>query len=168
MKPASGNAPAGAAKDTVGAERTPWRPKILLAVLLAAVLGLVAGMLLQQDGLLRAQEDAALANKALIGARAEAMLSAAVIEAQSGRYEMARQRASDFYTGLQRQLLPSLGQEQQAAARRMLSERDSVITALARNDPAAAGDLASILTRLRELTQELKPDSSAVGTAPRE
>ncbi len=132
----------------------------------AALLGFLAGFLVQVSRLSSAQDQLARTTRALHAARLEAALSAAVIEAQSGRYEAARQRASNFYTGLQRQLLPVIPAEQQAEARVLLSERDSIITSLARSDPTSSGVLASVLVRLRETTRRAQLDSSPVLNEP--
>ncbi|HYW32219.1 MAG TPA: hypothetical protein VE869_11975 [Gemmatimonas sp.] len=132
----------------------------------AALVGCLAGFLIQLSRVNSAQDDLTQTTRALHAARLEAALGAAVIEAQSGRYEVARQRASDFYTGLQRQLLPVIAADQQADARAMLSERDSIITSFARSDPASSGVLASVLARLRETIHDAGLDSTSVTNAP--
>ena len=132
----------------------------------AALLGFLAGFLLQRARVNGARDDLAQTTRALHAAQLEAVLGAAVIEAQSGRYETARQRASDFYTGLQRQLLPVIAGEQQEKTRTMLSERDSIITSLARSDPTSSGALASVLVRLRETLRRTPLDSIAVSDTP--
>ena len=141
-----------------------WRSALWIGT--AALLGLVAGFLLQYTQLDRARRQVADASAALQAARLEATLSAAVIEAQSGRFEVARQHASDFYTGLQRRLLPVLNGAPQGEVRIMLAERDSIITSLARNDPASPGTLTGVLVRLRETVHRAALDSSNVPGAP--
>jgi len=89
-----------------------------------------------------------------------------VIEAQSGRLEVARQHASEFYTGLRRRLLPVLNGAPQEDMRTMLAERDSIITSLARNDPASPGTLTGMLVRLRETVHRAALDSLIVPGAP--
>lgn len=131
---------------------------------LAGAVGLIVGVLLQQGRVREARADATAADRALQAARLEATLSAAVIEAQSGRYEVARQRASDFYTGVQRQLLPVLTDDERAEARQMLTTRDSLITSLARNDPASSGALAAALVQFRETVRRAGLDSSTVSS----
>ena len=132
----------------------------------AALLGFLAAFLLQRARVNGARDDLAQTTRALHAAQLETVLGAAVIEAQSGRYETARQRASDFYTGLQRQLLPIIAGEQQKATRVMLSERDSIITSLARGDPTSSGVLASVLVRLRETLRRTPLDSISVTDTP--
>ncbi len=132
----------------------------------AALLGFLAGFLLQNGQVNRARQQVVATSAALQAARLEATLSAAVIEAQGGRFEVARQQASDFYTGLQRRLLPVIDAGSQAEVRTMLADRDSIITALARNDPASTGTLAGVLTRLRETVRRAALDSSKVPGTP--
>ncbi len=138
-----------------------WRSALWIAS--AAALGFVAGFLLQAARLNQAQQQIADASAALHAARLEATLSAAVIEAQGGRFEMSRQLASDFYSGLQRQLLPVIEGAPQSEARAILAERDSIITALARNDPSSPGTLESVLLRLRRTVQRAELDVRPVG-----
>lgn len=137
-----------------------------LWVSVAALLGLLVGYLVQYARVQSLQDDLTTSTRALDAAQLEATLSGAVIEAQSGRYEVARQRASDFYTGLQRRLLPAMESEQQTEARLMLAERDSIITSLARNDPTTSGSLALVLVRFRETIRLAAPDSAAIAPQP--
>ena len=142
------------------------RARAAVWIAAAALLGFLAGFLLQRARVNGAGDDLDQTTRALHAARLEAVLAAAVIEAQSGRYETARQRASDFYTGLQRQLLPIIAGEQQKKTRVMLSERDSIITSLARGDPTSSGVLASVLVRLRETLRRTPLDSISVTDTP--
>jgi hypothetical protein len=80
--------------------------------------------------------------------RLEATLGAATIEAQRGSYEIARQLASDFFTGLQAELARADAHRQQEF-REILQQRDSMITALSRSDPQAGSMLAQLFTRYR-------------------
>ena len=88
-----------------------------------------------------------------------------MIEAQSGRFEVARQHASEFYTGLRRRLLPVLNGAPRGDVQTMLAERDSIIALLARDDPASAGTLTGVLVRLRETVHRAALDSSNVSGA---
>jgi hypothetical protein len=141
------------------AKRAPGMSRTPLWIAGAAVLGFLVGFLWQYTGASRARGDAEAATQALHAARLEATLSGAVIDAQGGRYEVARQRASDFYSGLQRELLPLLQGEAADEARRTLDGRDSVITALARNDPAMTGVLVEELARFRRTVSSTGLDS---------
>ncbi len=160
MSPATPNS---AARDT---SSSPHRWRSALWIGSGALLGLLVGVLLQYARVERAQQQVADASAALQAARLEATLSAAVIEAQGGRFEVARQHASDFYTGLQRRLLPVTDGAPQSELRTMLAERDSIITALARNDPASPGTLEGVLIRLRQTVHRAALDSSNVPGTP--
>ena len=152
------------ARDTPSPSTPRWRSALWIGA--AALLGFLGGFLLQYAQVDRARQLVAESNAALQAARLEATLSAAVIEAQSGRYEVARQHASDFYTGLQRRLLPVIDGAPQEEARAMLAERDSIITSLARNDPASPATLADVLVRHRETVRDAALDSSKVPGSP--
>jgi hypothetical protein len=154
---------AGAAPS---AGRSATRTRTALWVVVAALLGLLVGYLVQYARVQSLQRELVSSTRSLEAAQLEAMLSGAVIEAQSGRYELARQRASDFYTGLQRRLVPAMAAEQLTEARVMLSERDSIITSLARNDPTTSGSLALVLVRFRETVRHFSADSSVVVGRP--
>ncbi len=162
------------AESSIGAQRTPlrdaaspshrWRRALWIAI--AAVAGFLVGFLLQYARVNSAQRQIAEYSAALQGARLEATLSAAVIEAQSGRFDVARQYASDFYTGLQRRLLPIVDDAPQNDVRSMLAGRDSIITSLARNDPASPGMLGGVLIRLRETVRRAALDASNMPGTP--
>ena len=90
-------------------------------------------------------------------ARLEAMLAIAVTEAQRGDYERARQQASTFYTEAQRSVTAaraSVGSDATLALpeeslRQVLQTRDSTVTLLSRNDPAATAALIRQLAAYR-------------------
>lgn len=107
------------------------------------------------------------AARALEAARLEATLSGAVIEAQQGSYELGRERASVFFSGLQRFLAPSLDAQSASEARQLLGQRDVIITSLARNDPASASVLARLLTQYRQLVRHAALDSALAVPAAR-
>ena len=78
----------------------------------------------------------------------ETQIAAAAINADRGEYEPSRQTASDFFNSLRSQI--DRGQDSDLSAfqrnkmRVLLSQRDEVITLLARSDPAAADRLSDI------------------------
>ena len=88
-------------------------------------------------------------------AQLKTTLSAAVIDVQRGQYEPARQLTSDFYTHLRREVdtdnasLFSAGQRE--GLRSLLSERDELITLLARSDPAATDRLFNVYSTYNKL-----------------
>ena len=89
-------------------------------------------------------------NRELRLARLEGMLALAVIEAQRGNSERARQEASAFYTEAQRAVTAaraSAGRdatltEPEETLRQILQGRDSTVTLLSRSDAAATTMLA--------------------------
>lgn len=80
--------------------------------------------------------------------RLEATLGAATVEAQRGSYEPSRQFASDFFTGLQRDIGDAPASST-AALRSILSQRDAVITGLSRADPQSGNVLADLFEQYR-------------------
>lgn len=83
-------------------------------------------------------------------------LAAAIVNVQRGEYEPARQITSDFYTNLRTQIDAENSSvftpTQREKLRPMLTERDDVITLLARSDPAAAERLFAIYSSYKKLT----------------
>lgn len=75
-------------------------------------------------------------------------LANAAISAQRGEYEIARQRASEFFTSLReeadRDSGAVLGVNQRETVENILDQRDETITLIARNDPAAADKLSDL------------------------
>jgi hypothetical protein len=145
------------------------REKLILTV--AAMLVLVfAGLALWQ----RATAGAAERRLAAVGTelalqRHESTLALAAIEAGRGSYELARQLASDFFTGLQAEL----GQAPEAARaelQQLQQQRDGMITALSRSDSQAAPQLVQLLIRFRialgEPVGPQQPAMSAPADAP--
>jgi hypothetical protein len=132
---------------------------IVVAAIVGLMVGAVAMFAWQRPRATRLQHTASYASRALPAARLEATLASAVIQAQDGHYELARQGASSFFTGLQRHLAPVITGEGANATRQMLARRDPTITALARNDPASSSVLAETLTQFREITRRAGLDS---------
>lgn len=115
----------------------------------ALILGLVLGTVAQLARGERLERRAADGARALTAARVEVALAGAVVEAQAGSYELARQRTSEFYTGLQRRLAPLLAGPAAGGAQRLLVQRDAVVTLLARSDPASVSVLRRLWTDYR-------------------
>jgi len=82
-------------------------------------------------------------------------LGAAMVNVQRGDYEPARQTTSDFYTNLRSQIDAGSASvftpSQREKLRPLLTERDAVITLLARSDPAAADRLFVIYSSYKRL-----------------
>lgn len=80
----------------------------------------------------------------------ESTLARAALLARQGEYEAAREAASQFFTELNRAVITSAGSTAQLEGRRAaLTDRDAIITMLARSDPAAADRLAELYMAFR-------------------
>ena len=92
-------------------------------------------------------------------------LSAAALDARRGDYEPARKSMSDFFTALSTELDrgedSALDQAQQNAVRPLLTQRDELITLLARSDPAAADRLSNLDAAYRKATGNTQTSSSS-------
>ena len=89
------------------------------------------------------------AQKELRLCRLELTLASATINARRGEYEPARQATSDFFTTLHGQVdlgnNPSdLTTQQKDGLKPLMTDRDNLITLLARSDPAAADRLSDL------------------------
>ena len=86
-------------------------------------------------------------------------LAAAVIDVQRGHYEPARQLTSDFYTNLRRQINGDnqslFTPAQREGLRSLLTERDELITLLARSDPAAPHRLVNVYSTYNKLANNV-------------
>lgn len=83
----------------------------------------------------------------------ELALARAAVLARHGDYEAARGAASEFFTGLNRQVIAA-GENGHTSAdvlRAWLTDRDEIITLLARSDPAAGDKLAALYMSYRSL-----------------
>ena len=86
----------------------------------------------------------------------EATLGAAAVEADRGSHEASRQLASDFFTGLQRDISRAPAESREALSA-LLAERDATITMLSRADPEARHQLGRMFLRYRlALGREVK------------
>jgi hypothetical protein len=134
---------------------------VLIAVASAA-LAFAMGALWQYTIARDHAEERAVAERELAFTTLEAMLGAATIEAQRDSHEISRQLASDFFSGLQRELGRASG-ERRAAFEGILEQRDAMITALSRSDPQAGAMLAQLFTRYRiAMGKPVGPDRGAV------
>lgn len=103
----------------------------------------------------RAVEQRDAAQRGVRLAQLENKIAAAVIDVERGKYEPARQRLSEFYTNLRRQLETDSGYlftaSQRAGLTSLLAERDELITLLARSDPAATDRLFAVYSTYNKL-----------------
>jgi hypothetical protein len=137
--------------------------RVPLFVAAGVVVGLLIGFAWQhfqgagqRSALQRAEHE-------LVFLRLEATLGAATVEAGRGGYETARQRASEFFTGLQQELGRAPANAQ-PALREILDRRDTMITALSRNDPQSGPLLAQLYFRYRSAFG--RPVGPGEGTLP--
>ena len=88
-------------------------------------------------------------------------LASAVIDARQGRYEPARQAASDFFTNLGTEIARGpdsvFNETQRNNLRSMFAVRDDTITLLARSDPASADRLVELYNTYRQATGIASP-----------
>lgn len=96
----------------------------------------------------RLQGELEMTRRQLEFSRLEAKLGAATLEARRGSYEVSRQIASDFYTGLQ-QRIEATPDEARRHFTAVLDRRDDVITGLSRSEDAAGLLLSDLYLRWR-------------------
>jgi len=101
------------------------------------------------------------ANRELKAVLLKSQIAAAALYGKRGEYEKSRQTASDFFNavGSRMNSAEGAGPGEQDALRKLLAERDDVITLLARSDPAGVEKLFTLEYQLRQAI----PDAS-VGT----
>lgn len=91
--------------------------------------------------------------------RTQNALVSAFIDAQLGDYEPARQAVSDFFTFLRAEIDrgddAALSPAQREGAQRLFSQRDEIITLLARSDPAAVDRLSNLYGLYRNSSYHL-------------
>lgn len=100
------------------------------------------------------------AQQALRLSRIENRLARAAIDARRGDYEPARAAASAFYTELRMEIDrddSALPPPPHDALQSLLSDRDEMITLLARNDPAVAERLSQAHVSYREAVGRASP-----------
>jgi hypothetical protein len=91
------------------------------------------------------------------------LLASSAIDAQRGEYEPARQEASNFFTTLREQLDKgetdaTLTSPQRDGLKALLTQRDDLITLLARSDPAAAPRLFDMHVAYRKAFLSQPPE----------
>ena len=126
--------------------KIPWKRITVYAVL--AVGFFLMGLIPMALRARQYAEDREAAQHEVRLKQMETQLAAAVINADRGEYEPARQTASDFFTLLRNQIdrgsESDLSSLQRDRLKDLLSQRDDVITLLARSDPAAVNYLSDI------------------------
>lgn len=122
--------------------------KLLLGGVIATVLAFLIGFGWQYTRAEKLQQELQTTSHELTFERLEALLAAATIEAENGNYEIARQLASDFFTGLQADM-----ESAPEAARQSLgviaAQRDVIITAASRADPQTSSLIGQLYNTFR-------------------
>lgn len=102
-----------------------------------------------------ASRSLAKAEQQLILVQMQNSLASATIDAWRGDYESARQYASDFFTAVRTEIDKGVGSAFSPAQREgvlpLLTQRDEMVTLLARSDPAAAARLPDLYSAYREI-----------------
>ncbi len=122
--------------------------RTIIWVIAAAVLAFLAGFGWQYARADRLDERLTNTTRLLTESRIEASLATALIDAQQGNYELARQRASEFFTGLGQQQR-TLGADAPPKFASLLPHRDATITMLSRSSPDAVELLRRLYTEYR-------------------
>jgi hypothetical protein len=142
---------------------TPLGKRILMYVLLLAI-GFLLGLVPMWLTARQRSKELETTRVELRQTQMRSSLSAAALDARRGDYEPARAAMSDFFTALSDELGrgedSALNQTQQEAVRPLLTQRDEIITLLARNDPAAADRLSNLDASYRKATATAAPQSS--------
>jgi hypothetical protein len=140
----------------ISALAIPWRRVALYATIASGffLLGFVP-MWVKTTWAIE-QRDAAQRGVRL--AQLENTLAAAMIDVQRGHYEPARQLTSDFYTDLRREVDDDNGSlfdtSQREALKSLLTERDELITLLARSDPSATDRLFAVYSTYNKVANK--------------
>jgi hypothetical protein len=141
-----------------GLSTIPWK-KIAVYLICAAAIFLVGFIPMWVKAHQYAGEREA-AQQELRLKQMENQLAEAVINAQRGEYEPARQTASDFFTSLRGQLdggqKSDLSASQREKVRVLLSQRDEIITLLARSEPAAVERLSDIYVSYQKAMNDVE------------
>ena len=120
------------------------------------VIGFLLGLLPMWLNAHRTAKELETTRAELLRTQMRSALSAAALDARRGDYEPARKAASDFFTAVNTELDrgedSALDQTQQNAVRPLLTQRDEIITLLARSDPAAADRLSNLDAAYRKAT----------------
>lgn len=138
------------------ARRVVW---IVVAVILAFALGAGWQYLQAREASSELEET----QRTLALLRLESTLASAAIDAQLGNYELARRRASGFFTDLQ-QSIAQLPADGRGAFQQLLGQRDATITMLSRGDPQSASVLTRAYVELRGALERAIPRPAATGT----
>jgi hypothetical protein len=142
------------------------REKVVLALAGILVLALLGLLVVQRTRTGQAETELERTRTLLSLQRHESTLAVVAIEAGRGSFEIARQLASDFFSGLQGDV-DRAPEDAREAFRAILAQRDPMITALSRSDAQAAPQLVQLLMRYRlALGERVGPQTPAAAPAP--
>jgi hypothetical protein len=122
--------------------------KIILGGVLATLAAFLIGFVWQNSRARSFEGELETTRTELTFERLEGTLAAATIEADRGNYEIARQLASDFFTGLQREI-GRAGEQRHLELQAISNQRDAIITAASRSDPQTGSLLAQLYSTYR-------------------
>ncbi len=103
-------------------------------------------------------EEHEVTKKALTRSEISNLISKAIVDARRGEYETARQNTSDFFTKLNAEIEKAENsaypQAQNEKLKTVFTDRDAIITLLARRDPASVERLSDINLAYRQALGE--------------
>lgn len=141
--------------------------KLLLYAAAGIIVAFLIGYLWQNTRARGFEQQLAQSNTELIFKKLETKLAAATIEADRGNYEIARQLASEFFTGLQADMSRAPEDHKQELTA-IMGQRDAVITAASRSDPQTSSHLAQLYNTYRvtfgDAPVSLQPAPAATST----
>jgi type II secretory pathway pseudopilin PulG len=130
------------------------RGRWVLAIVILLVAAYLAGFIPWWQKTRAANAQLQKTEHALTAMRMTKDLGSAAIDARRGAYEPARQEASTFFTAANFEISQGDGSSLSAAQRQdlgpLLSNRDEIITLLARSDPASADRLSDLYVKVRK------------------
>ena len=122
--------------------------KIVLSAVITTIAAFLIGFGWQYSRAHQLEDRLETTTNDLTFKRLEAKLAAATIEADRGNYEIARQLASEFFTGLQSEL-GRVPEDKRQELSIIASHRDAVITAASRSDVQTGSLLAQLYNTYR-------------------
>jgi predicted exporter len=130
----------------------------IIVVLAVAVVAFLAGFLPVWTKARAGANRLGQANRELAISQIQNSLASATIDARRAEYESARQAASQFFTQLRaeadRGKDSALATAQRAEAEKLFTQRDDIITLLARSDPVSAERLTGLYVAYRKLMSQ--------------
>ena len=130
----------------------PTRLKRLQLYAILVLAGLLVGLIPTSLGLYQARRERDQVQSRLRAVELELSLSRSAVLARHGDYNAAREAASDFYSRAEGELAAAasdLTAAELSTLRSLLADRDTVITLLARSDPAGADRVAAMYLAYR-------------------